>query len=177
MNVMVVPARGGMGSSVETQANAVAAEIARRLGGHHRIMHLPDALDAQALQEMMKLPEVKETLDLLQRADLVVHGIGRADALTDWRNVPLSEKRDILSAGAVGEAFGHYFDIDGNAVCPSSAIGIDIAQYKRIDEVIAVAGGASKAEAIIAVSRIRPGMVLMTDESAARAIIGKLNHK
>ena len=52
MNVMVVPARGGMGSSVETQANAVAAEIARRVGGHHRVMHLPDSLDAAAMQEM-----------------------------------------------------------------------------------------------------------------------------
>ena len=32
MNVMVVPARGGVGSSVETQASAVAAEIAKRIG-------------------------------------------------------------------------------------------------------------------------------------------------
>lgn len=55
MNVMVVPARGGMGGALETQANTLACEIARRLGGHHRMMHLPDHLDEQALQEMRKL--------------------------------------------------------------------------------------------------------------------------
>ena len=33
MNVMVVPARGGMGGALETQANTLACEIARRLGG------------------------------------------------------------------------------------------------------------------------------------------------
>ena len=32
MNVMVVPARGGIGRSLETQANTIACEIARRLG-------------------------------------------------------------------------------------------------------------------------------------------------
>ena len=31
MNVMVVPARGGIGRSLETQANTIACEIARRL--------------------------------------------------------------------------------------------------------------------------------------------------
>ena len=52
MNVMVVPARGGMGGALETQAKTLACEIARRLGGHHRMMHLPDHLDEQALQEL-----------------------------------------------------------------------------------------------------------------------------
>ena len=56
MNVMVVPARGGMGRAVETQANTLAAEIARKIGGHHRLMHLPDHMDAAAMQEMCKLP-------------------------------------------------------------------------------------------------------------------------
>lgn len=39
MNVMVVPAQGGFGREVETQANTLAAEIAQRLGGHHRLLH------------------------------------------------------------------------------------------------------------------------------------------
>ena len=41
-------------------------EIARRLGGHHRMMHLPDLLDEQALNEMRKLKEIDETLALLR---------------------------------------------------------------------------------------------------------------
>jgi len=37
-----------------------------------------------------------------------------------------------------------------------------------------VAGGVTKAESIIAVSRIRENIVLITDESAAREILRKL---
>ena len=55
MNVMVVPARGGIGRALETQANTVAAEIAGRLGGHHRLMHLPDDIDEAAMAELRKL--------------------------------------------------------------------------------------------------------------------------
>ena len=76
--------------------------------------------------------------------------------------------------GAVGEAFGHYFDVNGKVISPSSSIGISIENYKRIPHAIAVAGGVSKADAIIGVSRVKPNMVLMTDESAAKEIIRKL---
>ena len=53
MNVMVVPARGGIGRALETQANTVASEIARQLGGHHRLMHLPDHLDEQGAKDLL----------------------------------------------------------------------------------------------------------------------------
>ena len=56
LNVMVVPARGGLGRTVETQANTLAEEIAGKLGGHYRLIHLPDIMDAAAMQEMLKLP-------------------------------------------------------------------------------------------------------------------------
>ena len=59
LNVMVVPARGGMGRSVAYQANTLAAEIAQRLGGHHRLIHLPDRMDAAAMQEMLKVPGIQ----------------------------------------------------------------------------------------------------------------------
>ena len=55
LNVMVVPARGGWGRHVHTQANTLAAEIAGRLGGHHRLIHLPDYMDDAAKQEMLRL--------------------------------------------------------------------------------------------------------------------------
>ena len=98
----------------------------------------------------------------------------RADVLADWRNLQTAEKRKLLEQGAVAEAFGHYFDINGQVVSPSSTIGIGIDNFKKIPHVIAVAGGVTKAESIIAVSRIRENIVLITDESAAREILRKL---
>ena len=174
MNVMVVPARGGMGSAVETQANMVAAEIARRLGGHHRIMHLPDALDAQALQEMMKLPEVKETLDLLQRADLVVHGIGRADDMAQRRRLDAQDIDTLRQRKAVGEAFGDFFDLSGKTVLRASTVSLELSRAYKESRMVAVAAGERKAEAIIAASRHEKHDSLITDEGAAQKIVSLL---
>lgn len=171
MNVMVVPARGGIGRSLETQANTVACEMARRLGGHHRMMHLPDHLDEQALQEMRKLREIDETLALLERADVVLHGVGRADDMAQKRQLPPALLAEITAKGAVAEAYGCYFDRRGRLVYSASTVSHDLGALKPQCALIAVAAGARKAEAIVAVMRSRPHAMLVTDEGAARAIL------
>ncbi len=175
MNVMVVPARGGMGRTVETQANTLAAEIARKLGGHHRLMHLPDHMDAAAMQEMRKLPEVRETIELLQRADVILHGIGRADEMAKHRRLPVGLTKKLLSEGAVAEAFGYYFNREGNCLYTASSVGVDLGRLKPNCLMIAVAAGEKKAEAMIAVLRHYRHEMLVTDEGAARKIIDLLS--
>ncbi|MBR1584522.1 MAG: sugar-binding transcriptional regulator [Clostridia bacterium] len=174
MNVMVVPARGGMGTAVETQANTVAAEIARRIGGHHRVMHLPDTLDAAALQELMKLPEVKEIIELLERTDLVVHGIGRADVMAQRRRLTAEQHEILKKQRAVGEAFGDYFDFEGKTVLQASTVSLGVGKLHQNSIMVGVAAGEKKAEAIIAASRHEAHNSLITDEAAARRIVALL---
>ncbi|MEG2702791.1 MAG: sugar-binding domain-containing protein, partial [Clostridia bacterium] len=147
MNVMVVPARGGIGRALETQANTVASEIAKRLGGHHRLMHLPDRLDEQALAEMRKLREVDETLALLERADVVLHGVGRADDMAQKRQLPADVEAEVLRKGAVAEAYGCYYNRKGKLVYSASAVAHDLGALKPACVLIAVAAGTRKAEA------------------------------
>ena len=174
MNVMVVPARGGMGATVETQANTVAAEIARRIGGHHRVMHLPDTLDGATLQEMMKLPEVKETIELLERTDLVVHGVGRADVMARYRHLTVEEQDVLKKNQAVGEAFGDFFDFQGKTVLQASTVSLGVGKLHQNSRMVAVAAGEHKAEAIIAATRHESHDSLITDEAAARRIAALL---
>ena len=171
MNVMVVPARGGIGRALETQANTVASEIAKKLGGHHRLMHLPDQLDEHAMAEMRKLSEVTETLELLQRADVVLYGIGRADDMGRKRQLPPDVLADVLRKGAVAEAYGCYFDAGGNVVFSASTVAHDLGKLKPGCSMLAVAAGARKAPAIRAVMKSRPQAMLVTDEGAARAML------
>lgn len=173
-DVYVIPARGGIGKSHSTQANNVVAEMGLKLHANYELLHLPDNIDNRLLDALKDYPEIKRVFDKMNEIDVFVFGIGRADVLADWRNLKLKEKQRILDMGAVGEAFGHYFDVNGKVISPSSSIGISIENYKRIPHAIAVAGGVSKADAIIGVSRVKPNMVLMTDESAAKEIIRKL---
>lgn len=172
MNVMVVPARGGIGKAIETQANTVASEIAKRIGGHHRLMHLPDHLDEQALNEMRKLTEIDETLTLLERADVVLHGIGRADEMAVKRQLPAAIAGEVLRKGAVAEAYGCYFNREGRLVYSASTVAHDLGMLKPRCARIAVAAGARKAEAILSVMCNRQHAMLVTDEGAAKAILG-----
>ncbi|MBR3765337.1 MAG: hypothetical protein IKK57_12410 [Clostridia bacterium] len=176
MRVMVVPARGGLGrADVTTQANTLAAEIAGRLGGSHRLIHLPDHMDEAAKQEMLRLPDVREVMELIQRADVILHGIGRAeDAARDARLSPAQARR-VLADGAVGEAFGSYFDRDGKCLLESSSVGVDLARLTPASRMIAVACGKHKAEAIIAVMKHDRHELLVTDEGAAREMLRVLS--
>ena len=171
MNVMVVPARGGIGRELETQANTVASLIAGRLGGHHRLMHLPDDVDDVAMTELRRFPEVTETLELLQRADVVLYGIGRADDMGQKRQLPAELYASVLQRGAKAEAYGCYFNPDGDVVYSASTVSRDLGRLKPDCAMIAVAAGTRKADAIRAVMNSRPQAMLVTDEGAARAIL------
>ncbi|MDB5085860.1 MAG: hypothetical protein JWN30_2746, partial [Bacilli bacterium] len=77
-NLVVIPARGGLGEQVETLANTIASTMAARLGGSHKLFHVPDYLLEEASQSLARDPIVAETLNKLRTAHMVVHGIGQA---------------------------------------------------------------------------------------------------
>ncbi len=177
MRVMVVPARGGIGRSVEMQANTLAAEIAQKIGGHHRLIHLPDHMDDAAKQEMLRLPDVREAMDLIQRADVILHGIGCAEETLAETRLTASQGRRLLAEGAVGESFGAFYDKDGKCLLASSSVGVDLARLTPECRMIAVAAGKHKAGAMIAVLRHDRHALLVTDEGAAREMLNLLQRE
>jgi central glycolytic genes regulator len=170
-NITVVPARGGLGEEVEIQANTVAANIAKGLGANYRLLHAPDDLRAKTMQTIAGEPKIKELLELLRRADMVLHGVGSAEEITRRRGMTDEKINEILSKGAVGEAFGYYFAQDGTVVHSTSSVGLQLNELEFIDQVVAVAGGKSKALAVKAVLSNAPRHVLILDEGAARALV------
>ena len=68
------------------------------------------------------------------------------------------------------ESFGYYFNKDGEIVYEISTIGIDLEIFNNLKHIIAVAGGVEKTEAIIAISKLNPNLVLVTDEQTAKKI-------
>ena len=170
MKIRVLPARGGMGMAVETQAGTLAAEFANALGGTYSLVHLPDSVPPEALRELMKLPEIGEPLRALQQTDVLLYGIGRADVMARNRSLSEAEINSILRMGAVGEAVGCYFDASGQPLFQASGVGLSAEQVSRVRCIVAVAAGASKARAILSVLRHHRHELLVIDEGAARAI-------
>ena len=171
-SLQFIAARGGLGEDVLHQANTIASAFAEKTGGTVKTLYLPDHLSAEAFEMMMREPVIKEMMDLYDQTNIVVHGIGNAEEIAFQRKSSLEEVEMIQTGGAVSEAFGYYFDKNGKVVYRIRTAGIQIEQVQKASAILAVAGGRSKAKAILSYSNIAPEQtVLITDEGAARKII------
>jgi central glycolytic genes regulator len=171
LGVEVLPARGGVGENMEFQANTIASRLAARLGGTYRLLHAPDVISDEALQSLICDPQVQDTLMRLRSARIVLHGIGQAITMAKRRRLPESKIGQLQAQGAIAEAFGYYFDAEGNIVHSMNTVGLRLRDLKNIERIVAVAGGTSKANAIAAVAKGCPLQVLITDEAAADAML------
>ena len=173
--VVVIPARGGLGTEMTNQANSVAANIGKSLGADYRMLYIPDGLDQEALKAVSTNPEIKEVLQMIDQMNILLFGIGRADVLASRRRLDRAKIQSLLDEGAVAEAFGHYFSIDGRDIWEYKTVGISLDSYTKLKKVIGVAGGKDKARAIIAVSSIRKDISLVIDEAVGIKILELLN--
>ena len=173
-DVLVVPARGGIGKNVETQANTLAAVLAKKVNGSYKMLHVPDNLSDLARNTILNERDIKDILETIENADFLLYGIGRADEMARRRGLTEEEINEIIALGAVGEAFGYYFSRNGEVVYNTQAIGVKNENLVNKKAIMAVSGGKNKAEAIMAVQNNHPQSILITDESAAREIINML---
>ena len=169
--VTVVPGRGALGERVEIQANTIAAKLAQALGGNYRLLHAPDNLSRQALDELIRDPGIAEVLALVRQTTILVHGIGDALEMAARREVPPDQLGALGNLDAVAETFGFYFNDRGEIVWQANSIGLRLGDLETINTVIAVAGGSAKARAIRAVAAHRSQDILVTDQGAAQAIL------
>ncbi len=171
-NVLVVPARGGIGKNVDNLANTLAAKMANKLDASYKLLHIPDNLSDTALESIINEKDIKEIIENIRNSDMMVFGIGRADEMAARKGLSYEEIDRILNLGAVAEAFGYYFNTEGKIVYSTSTIRVKYEDIQKINTLIAAAAGKRKAKAIYAVCNNNSNnLVLITDEGAARAII------
>ncbi len=170
-DIFVVPARGGLGENVETQAGNIAAKIAQTIGAQYRLLHIPDNLEQRTAEALKKDIHISEVIRTIKSANILIHGIGPALEMADSRNLSLEEKDILHSHDARAEALRYYFDQWGKIIFEIPGIGIECEDIDHIDTIVAVAGGSNKAAAIEAVLSSGNEHVLITDEGAAQKII------
>lgn len=168
---LFVPARGGLGEQVENQANTICATMASKAMGHYRLFHVPDQLSQESYSSLMEEPKIKEILDLIRSAPIVIHGIGEATTMAERRGSSEEFLRNLNEKAAVAEAFGYYFNKHGDIIHRVLTIGLQLEDIINTKAVVAVAGGASKAPAILAYMKQKTSTTLVTDEGAAKALL------
>lgn len=167
MDVTVVAAQGGTGGSVALQADTLAEVFGQKLGGQSRLLHLPEGVSPQMIEELVRLPRVREAMELVRHADVLLYGVSRAQELAQRRGLNLHEIEQLEKSGAAAEVLGLYFNSQGHVVGGRGALGLRAQDMSRSVKTAAVACGRSKAEAIMAVCLHHPHRLLVTDEGAA----------
>ena len=170
--ILFVPARGGVGEDVQNQANTICSIMSRNTHSKHRVFYVPDQVSSDIYESLIKEPDIHEVLKLIKSASMVLHGIGDAITMAERRKTNPEILSTLESRKAVGEAFGYYFNEEGEIVHKVLTIGLQLEDLVHIPHVIAVAGGNSKAKAIKAYLKQAPAStILITDEGAAKKLL------
>lgn len=170
--IIFVPARGGIGEVVQNQANTICSKMAENMHAKHMALYVPDQVSMNSYESLIKEPAIGEVLGLIRSASMVLHGIGDAITMAERRKTGPDDMNKIERGKAVGEAFGYYFNEKGEIVNKVLTTGLQLDDLVRIPNVIAVAGGASKAKPIRAYLKKAPSStILITDEGAAKMLL------
>jgi len=135
------------------------------------------ASSIEMAKAIKKETSVNEIFRMAQLASLTVIGIGGLHEKSTIFSAGTVNKNDLLylkMKGAVGDILSHFIDKDGNLV-PNSLedrlIGISLETLKTLHNVIGVAAGESKVDAIKAVLRGHYLDVLITDIATAEKLL------
>lgn len=171
-DLMFVPARGGIGERVDVQANNVCARMAVETAGQHRALYVPEHVSEKTYEPLLREPAVQEVIAMIQKSNAVIHSVGEAIPMAKRRSMSRSDIDFLKQNGAVGEAFGYFFNEDGRVIKKLSRIGLQLEDLASIKCVVAVAGGASKGRALAAYMKLAPDQTyLITDQGAANVIL------
>jgi DNA-binding transcriptional regulator LsrR (DeoR family) len=178
--VDVVQLAGGL-QGVEPAYNAIelARRAARALGGRLYPLYAPALLESAATcARLLHEPSVASSVRMFDQVTVAMVGIGAlqpqpTSALYLGGVLSQATLEALHRLGAVGDAFCHFLDADGNVLTEFSdrIIGMKVEQITAVPLRIGVAGGSGKLRAIRAA--LHGGLVnaMVTDVATAEALL------
>lgn len=167
----VVPLAGGTPHVAGSrQVNEVARDLAAKIHGECFLLNAPLYVDDPSIARLLMTdPSIARSTELWDRISCALVGIGALDAEDPYfmARVRASESQEI-----VADFCGRFFTRDGQEAGGKFVVAIEPHQLRKAREVVAVAGGVSKARAIRAILRGKLITTLVTDEDTARAVLG-----
>jgi DNA-binding transcriptional regulator LsrR (DeoR family) len=173
--VTVVPCSGGLDEVAQHyQVNEFVRVAAEQIGGTPRFIHAP-YLPADRLRELIVADQAAGgNLDLWDRIDVALVGIGPPYAAEPAVGGPTSAPRDPGLATAAGDVLRHYFDIEGRPLSwegEGRLLAVTPEQLRCTPVVIGAAASRAKAPSILGAARAGLIDVLVTDLRAAEAVL------
>jgi deoxyribonucleoside regulator len=156
----------------------VTSRMAELAGGTREGLQVPGFVtDPDLGSRLAQEPSVADALDRARNSDIMVQSVGPVDTsaiLFESDVLTADDLIDLRERGAVGDALGYYFDINGDHVqsrSDSNLIGISLDDLRNVSWSVLVAGGAAKVQPIIGGLRGGYFNTLVTDDLTATAVL------
>lgn len=172
-----------LAGALPVAGNGNPLELIQRLGrvagGKTWPMWAPLVVDSAATANgLRRQPEISDALNKAGSLDLAVIAIGAwgPDVSTVWERVDNPVRKAALEAGAVAECSGRLIDANGAAVTTeldARIIAVTLAQLQGTPNVVAVAQGAGRADAVRASAAAGIVSTLIVDEELAAVLAGE----
>ncbi|WP_194793249.1 sugar-binding transcriptional regulator [Raineyella fluvialis] len=150
-----------------TESLAASSVLAK----HLKLVPAPMvASSPEAAQMFMKEDAVRDALSCAEQAGVTLSSVGSATPAASAVRSGLVSDDDVArfaAMGAVGDMMGEWFDSRGRPLRGATSdrrIGIALERLRSLPNVIVVAAGLDKAEALLAAIRAGYVKVLVTDE-------------
>ena len=175
----VVSLLGGMTHSRAVNPSAVARRIADAFGADCYQLTAPVMVaDESVRAALWSEPGLRELLERARHVDLALVSVGDvSEEATLFRQglLPRSALASLQAAGAVGDVLCHFINADGKVVdhpFNRRVVAVDLEDLRRVPRIVVAAGGRRKVAAIRAALKATGAGVLITEEGAARGLLG-----
>ncbi|MCL4377222.1 MAG: sugar-binding transcriptional regulator [Actinobacteria bacterium] len=180
-NVEIIQVTGGVHQlSVNLNCQDIARRLAAIFGAEPHLIYAPAIVESPKLRDLLlNEPSLKETFKFFNKINIALTGIGSifprvTSSFIETGSLSSNDLEKLKINKTVGDVFSHFFDINGKISdfsIDNRLITISGEDIFRIPYSIGVAGGESKAEAILGAVRGKYINILVTDSKAAAKIL------
>ena len=183
LDAEVIQMVGSLGAeNPESDGFELVRTLAHKLNAGYSLLHAPILVKTPELKRMLEQERrLGEVLDKMASIDIAFVGVSsdhpEDSSLVREGFLSAAEARRILDAGGVGHICCYHYDRNGRFLDVEEnrrIIGVRSFELTDIPEVVGIACGSRKAEAIL--GALRGGLIdtLITDEAAALSILSSL---
>lgn len=165
----------------ETNPYTISWIVAQRLNARLETLSVPVLVASdETRQALLQEPRLRQTLEEVKHCDIAYVGLGNIAEDTTLVRIGLLTQADIHhieQQGAVGEILMRYYDTEGRHIpspWESRIISLDWEAIRQIPQIVVIAAGEHKINAITAALRGGLCHTLVTDTDTARAVLRQM---
>lgn len=180
LKITVLPLIGGVGQiGIEIHPNQIVRDLAMAFGGDFKFLHAPAVLSNTDIKLNLKKDEgIKEILDEINKVNIAIVGIGvptNKDSTMMATGYYDEEKIKVLKQKkAAGDICLQFYDVGGTIdqfEFNKNVFGIEINQLRNMQQVMGVAGGKDKVEAILGAINGKYINILVSNYSCCKELL------